>query len=221
MERTRDLSLDYALKTAAYTTDKKSWQGLVFKVLSEKFGNHDLSGLKLRSSENLLIPGPTIAHRQILLNVSLSSDMGTFFRIKPSTMTDFEFGVLCFCANNKYETQNTKAILELCEHVIERQPSDIDPRQINVVYSAIQKMGVTGVSCPYSKNKKESGITIFSLLGINKTRAIPKNWKMNEMAAYVLSTGDFPTPGQARKMASRSNEKVCGKVIKQVLPERE
>jgi hypothetical protein len=193
---------------------------LVFKVLSEKFGNHDLSGLKLRSYENLLIPGPTIAHRwvansdhstvsiahrQILLNVSLSSDMGNFFRIKPSTMTDFEFGVLCFCANNKYESQSTKAILELCEHVIERQPSDIDPRQINVVYSVLQKMGVTGASCPYSKNKKKSGITIFSLLGINKTRAIPKNWEMKEMASYILSAGDFPTPGRARQIAGQRN----------------
>jgi len=156
LELTRDLTLDYNLKAAAYTTDQKSWQDLVFKVLSDKFRNHDLGGLNLRSYENLLIPGPTIAprwvansdhstvsiaHRQILLNVSLSSDMGTFFRIKPSTMTDFEFGVLCFCANNKYESQSTKAILELCEHVIERQPSDIDPRQINVVYSVLQKNG--------------------------------------------------------------------------------
>lgn len=204
MERTRDLTLDYNLKAAAYTTDQKSWQDLVFKVLSDKFRNHDLGGLNLRSYENLLIPGPTIAHRQILLNVSLSSDMGQTFRIKPSTMTDFEFGVLCFCANNKYETQSTKAMLELCEHVIERQPSDIDPRPINIIYAALQKMRVTGVSCPYSKNKEKTDLTFFSLLGINKTRAIPKEWGIKEAAAYVLTTGDFPTPGQSRKIASRS-----------------
>lgn len=220
MERTRDLTLDDNLKTAAYTSYQKPWQDLVFKVLSDKFRNYDLGGLNLRSYENLLIPGPTIAHRQSLLNVSLSSDMGQTFRIKPSTMTDFEFGVLCFCANNKYETQSTKAMLELCEHVIERQPSDIDPRQINVIYAVLQKMGVTGVSCPYSKNKEETGIAVFSLLGINKTRAIPKCLGVKEIATHLLSTGDFPTPVPARKMADPSEENVGRQRVNKELLER-
>jgi hypothetical protein len=182
---------------------------LVFKVLSEKFGNHDLSGLKLRSYENLLIPGPTIAYRQILLNVSLSSDMGTFFRIKPSTMTDFEFGTFCFCVERRYRSGTIKTILELLEHAVLKQPLEVPidkyKKHINILAEGIQKQNWKGRSISFGNKKNETDITIVSLLGSGKTRAIPKKWDLEDIACHMLSTGDLPTPGQARKMANRSS----------------
>ena len=36
-------------------------------------------------------------------------------------------------------------------------------------------------------------------------RGIPKMWGIQELTSFLLTTGDLPTPGQARKMANRSS----------------
>ena len=41
-----------------------------------------------------------------------------------------------------------------------------------------------------------------------KVRAIPKIWTLEDLARYMLSTGQFPTPAQAIKIVrSIENEK--------------
>lgn len=206
MERTRDLNLDLDLREATYGKDYQLWRPECSKILSQKFKNCDLTGLALVNYGNLVFQKPDPQPRQILFYVSLSDSAGRQqFMIKPSTMTEFEFGVLCFCANNKYKTLRSKAMLEFFEHIRENQPSKIEPRQISLIYSFLEKNSVSGVFCPNSKNKGNASILILSLLGENKTRAIPKNWGVKEIASYVLGSGDLPTPAKATEIVSREH----------------
>ena len=203
MDRKRNIELDRELVKATYLVE---WENEVLNILSEYFPGHDCDCLKMLFYTKWSVPDSNV--KEITLVVDLKGTDSTF-GFKPSTMTDFEFGTFCFCVERRYRSGTIKTILELLEHAVLKQPLEVPidkyKKHINILAEDIQKQNWKGCSISFGNKKNETDITIVSLLGSGKTRAIPKKWDLEDIACHMLSTGDLPTPGQARKMANRSS----------------
>ena len=186
MERHRNIELDIALKGG---------RGVPY-ILSKYFPKHDSSGFKVLWQNSVPILGHEV--NQIQLAVSWSNQ--PVFRIKPSTMTDYEFGAFCLCTKNAYFYGITKTIMELLEKVVMEHPTEINQKHIAILADSIGNCGLSGCSIPETKNKNETKITVVSFRGRNKIKAVPKQWGIQEIATYLLNTGTLPTPGEAREI---------------------
>lgn len=206
MERTRNIELDLALEKATYgnaSLSKKrgNWKNDVLNILSEYFPVHDNSGLYIGSyNRNLCFETP-----QIILYIS-SPFFSSRMAITPSTATDFEFGTMCFLFQSGFSSKTTKTMLSLLPLAIHEQPLEIpfsrSKRHIQVIAECVENQKLSGCFlCSESKKPLSQKITEIHLkMDKKKVRAIPKIWTLEDLARYMLSTGQFPTPAQAIKI---------------------
>lgn len=205
MGRTINTELEEELNKATYLRDpsRSLWANDVKKVLSEYFPGHDCSSLRIRFYTNRLSPESQV--KQIHL-CCYWLDSNTYFNIGPSTMTDFEFSALCFCVENGYGRDTTKTLVELLTVAVIDQPFeaplDKHKRHIKIFAENIEKKGWKG--CLHSSTMKD--LTVVKIPGAGIKRAIPKSWSVDEIASYMLSTGDLPIPSKAKSIISNSHE---------------
>jgi hypothetical protein len=124
-------------------------------------------------------------------------------------MTNVEAMSLSHFARTDTDETVANVVFEILKKGLHVKPTEISPKQLDILAMWAKISNLT--ECALRKNTaRYTEITVLSLktwpwLGTKPTlRGVPKMWGIKEAAAYVLTTGDFPTPGQSRKIASRS-----------------
>lgn len=202
MNRTRniELELDLTEATGVSSENKAIWKKNVLNALSKHFPGHDLTEEDLQSFAN----DKDNPRNPTILFISWPIYPGSIY-IRPSDMTHFEFLSFCSLQKNGYATGATKTVLELLEKVVQKQPLEAPlekyKRHIHILAKAIEKQKWKGCSVVSKNCEKETNITIVSFAGSKKIKAIPNNWGIEEIANYIMHTGDLPTPDRAKQIA--------------------
>ena len=129
----------------------------------------------------------------------------------PSITTNVETMALSHFARTDTDEIVADVVFEILKKGLHVKPTEISPKQLDILAMWAKISNLT--ECTLLKNTaSDTEITVLSL----KTwpwwlrtkpilRGIPKMWGIQELTSFLLTTGDLPTPGQARKMANRSS----------------
>lgn len=193
--------IDYEL-SEAISSGFFSWGEGVKDILRRHFPRADFSAVRILGYDKV---GVFLDRMKISVDFGVGTET---FKIAPSDMTEFGAMVLCLCVKRKDKPQTIQTLMGLfgrSRSKIFISPEEFNPKHIDVLAEWARKFKSCSVKPEFDSSNKPVIVTFYGTR--HKIRAIPKNWKLHDIASCVLATGDLPTPARAMKIMKTAKEK--------------
>lgn len=184
--------LDIQLEKAIFGQGKSNWKDEAGKAVQNAFPGLDFSRIRVLNWYG------TVKDRISLRVDWLDTQAGII--MTPSALTYYEAEVLAFLFNRLENESVVTAIFNLIK-IVKSQPDHVDSRQIDILSKWAKEKDISSIS----KLGRKDGIVLLQVFGVYgkdpKNKALLETWSIKDIAGYILSTGNLPSPQEARELS--------------------
>lgn len=188
--------LDIQLEKAIYGLQGKgNWKYEAAKVFRNAFPDLDFSRIEVI---NWFGKGKDLISLRVDWLETQTGAAGII--ITPSALTHYEAEVLAFLFNRLENESVVAATFNLIK-IVKTQPDHVDPKQINILSKWAKEKNLFSIS----ELSRKDGIVLLEIQhtygkkpGIS---SLLETWSIKDIAGYILSTGNLPSPQEARELS--------------------